>query len=431
MILALNRHLPTLLLACAVSLALADEQPLPDPLSLADALALARDDLPALELAGAARDASAAALAEAQSLTGLRLDAVGRLRAIEPSSIALNRDPNDSSARLALTKRLYDFGYSAAREQAARLAGDGNEWRYLDARQQAHQQIMRSFFDVILADLQYARDNEAMAGAYIAADRARDRHELKRLSDVDLLQLEAEYQVALRNRAQSQTLQRAARSRLAIAMGRPSELAPNVVRPKAPDTTVPLPDYETLLAEVLQNNPGLKALRAEVDAARAEVQAARNGHGPVISAELEAQTFNRETNTTNPLGATLIFEVPLLTGGAKDAEIAKAGARLRSVSATLAASEQTLRQQVLDLWLQLDNLRTQLAGLKVRGDYRELYLDRSRALYEMEVKADLGDAMTEISALRLDVAQAEFDWMMTQARLAALAGRLLPEEQTQ
>ena len=80
---------------------------------------------------------------------------------------------------------------------------------------------------------------------------------------------------------------------------------------------------------------------------------------------------------------------------------------------------------------QLDNLRTQLAGLKVRGDYRELYLDRSRALYEMEVKADLGDAMTEISALRLDVAQAEFDWMMTQARLAALAGRLLPEEQTQ
>ena len=32
--------------------------------------------------------------------------------------------------------------------------------------------------------------------------------------------------------------------------------------------------------------------------------------------------------------------------------------------------------------------------------------------------------------MRLDMAQAEFDWMMTQARLKALAGRLLPEEAT-
>ena len=92
------------------------------------------------------------------------------------------------------------------------------------------------------------------------------------------------------------------------------------------------------------------------------------------------------------------------------------------------AAEHVLRQQVLDLWLRLENLRIHLAGLGVRGDYRELYLDRSRALYDLEVKTDLGDAMTEISAVSLDVAQAEFDWMMTQAQLAALAGRLLPEE---
>jgi hypothetical protein len=49
----------------------------------------------------------------------------------------------------------------------------------------------------------------------------------------------------------------------------------------------------------------------------------------------------------------------------------------------------------------------------------------------MEVKTDLGDAMTEISALRLDVAYAEFEWMVAQAEMAALAGRLVPGEQTQ
>ncbi len=422
------------LIACGMSIAFsaiaADGQPLPEPLSLADALALARTDLPAIELAEAQRDASAAALAEAESISGVRLDFVGKLRAIEPSDYSINRNRNDSSARLALTKRLYDFGYSEAREEAARLAGDGSAWRHLDARQEAHLNIMRSFLDVILADLQFARDNEAMAGAYIDADRARDRHELKRLSDVDLMRFEAEYQVALRDRMQSQAMQRATRARLAIAMGRPDELATNLLRPPPPDTLAPTPEYETLLQDVLQHNPGLKALRAEVEAARAEVEVARKDYGPVVSGELEAQDYNRETNTTHPLGAALVLEMPLLTGGAKDAATAKARAALRSSRAALAAAEHALRQEVLELWLGLENLRVRLEGLKVRGDYRELYLDRSRALYELEVKADLGDAMTEISAVRLEVARAEFDWMMTRARLEALAGRLLPEGQT-
>ena len=66
----------------------------------------------------------------------------------------------------------------------------------------------------------------------------------------------------------------------------------------------------------------------------------------------------------------------------------------------------------------------------MRGDYRELYLDRSRALYELEVKTDLGDAMTEITAVNLDRARAEFAWLMTLAELDALRGRLIPEGET-
>ena len=147
-----------------------------------------------------------------------------------------------------------------------------------------------------------------------------------------------------------------------------------------------------------------------------------------LSGELDASVYNRMTNSTHPLGASLVLEVPLLTGGARDAAIAQAHAELRSSRASLTAAEHALRQTVLDLWLGLGTLKRQLQALQVRGDFRELYLDRSRALYELEVKTDLGDAMTEISALRLDLAYAQFEWMMAQAQLAALAGRLLPEE---
>ncbi|MCB1802048.1 MAG: TolC family protein [Gammaproteobacteria bacterium] len=406
------------------------EEPLPSPLTLDAALRLAASSLPDIELALAGREASAAALAEAESLSGVRLSAIGRLRAVRPSHVSDDPDNNDSSAQLLLRKRLYDFGYSAAREQAARLAGEGDEWRLLDARQQAHIEIMRRYFDVIVADLQYAHDNEAMAGAFIDADRARDRHELQRISDVDLLALEAAYQEALHRRMQSQAAQRATRSQLALAMGRPGQLASDLVRPTAPDTKASLDDYDALLADVLANNPQLKALRAEVEAARAGLEAARNQHGPVLSGEIDASVYNRTTSSTHPLGAGLVLEVPLLTGGAKDAAIARAAATMRQRSAELAAAEHALRQRVLDLRLSLDNIRLRLDGLKVREDYRELYLDRSRALYELEVKTDLGDAMTEITAVTLARARAEFDWMLAQAELKALGGRLVAEEQT-
>lgn len=409
----------------------ADDNPLPEPLSLEDALTYTRADLPALETALARRDARSAALLDAEALSGVRLDAVGRLRAIRPSYVSEDRDRNDSSARLALRKRLYDFGYSASREKAARLSGDGGEWRLLQARQQARLEVMRSFFDVILADLQFARDNEAMAGAFITADRAADRHELKRLSDVELLRVQALYEEALQRRSESESLQRAARSQLAIAMGRPEDLVSNLVRPAVPDVSAEQAGYDELWARVLENNPALKALRAEIDAAQAGVEAARAGNGPVLSGELDASVYNRTTSSTHPLGAALVLEVPLLTGGAKDAAVAAARAELRASRARFEARKLELRQQLLLLWQRQANLKRRLNGLKVRGDYRELYLDRSRALYELEVKTDLGDAMTEISAVRLAEAEAEFDWIMTDAELQALAGRLLPQENTQ
>jgi len=56
------------------------------------------------------------------------------------------------------------------------------------------------------------------------------------------------------------------------------------------------------------------------------------------------------------------------------------------------------------------------------GDYRALYLDRSRARYEQEMQTDLGDAMVELSEARLRSARVRFERAMAWARLRALGG---------
>jgi hypothetical protein len=91
----------------------------------------------------------------------------------------------------------------------------------------------------------------------------------------------------------------------------------------------------------------------------------------------------------------------------------------------LSSYEMTLRQQLLDDWMALQELQVERDGLLVKGDYRDLYLDRSRTLYDLDLASDLGDSMTQIAAVQYERAKNLYQIQLTQARLDALTGGLL------
>jgi outer membrane protein TolC len=406
----------------------ATPEPLPNPLTLQDALALAEQPHPELELAASRRDRAAAELAAVEAESDPTLTFEGGLVGVDPSYVNVDPSNNDSYALLTLRKRLYDFGYTEASTEAAVRRLSGRDLEYLDARQQRRLAVMRDFFDVVLADLAFARDNEAMAAAYVDVDKARDRNELGQVSDIRVAELDAIYQEARMRRFESQARQRASRARLANRLNRPGELPADVLMPPEPEHTAPPPEFESLLAEAFAGNPGIQGLRARVTSAEQAVAAAEASHGPVISGFVEGAAYNRPSLTRNPFTAGVVLELPIMPGGARDAELAEARADLRAERARLAQAELQLRETATDLWLELQNLQVRLEALDVLGDYRELYLDRTRALYEMEVRTDLGDAMVETSAVRYRRAEALFQWMMAQARLQALTGRLIDSQ---
>ena len=79
----------------------------------------------------------------------------------------------------------------------------------------------------------------------------------------------------------------------------------------------------------------------------------------------------------------------------------------------------------MENWQLLDTLRIQREEAQATLDFRDLSLDKSRALYEMEVKADLGDSMTHVSDARLRLAQARYSTALTWAQIDALLGKSL------
>ncbi|MCU7844006.1 MAG: TolC family protein [Candidatus Thiodiazotropha sp. (ex Monitilora ramsayi)] len=406
------------------------QQPLPSPLSLEQALVIADETHPDRLLADAALAQAMARRQQIESVYDTQLKLTGELRAIDPSEIAVYQTHNDSLARLNLSKQLYDFGRTARAEEAADATLASREWRLKAVRQQRRLEVMQRFFAVLLADLKNARDNEALSIAFIRFDRASNRHELGKVSDVDLLELESHYQQTRRELSASGNQQRITRSQLAISLNRPTDLPADLV---APDIEVKpfTDDLEPWVEKALSGNPELLALRAGVEAARKRLQASEAADNPVLRGELEAATYERELGGRNPLTAALVFEVPLYTGSRVDAEAAEQRAILQQKEAELKAFELQIHQQVLEVWLALDRLRVEAEALFVTADFRDLSLDRSRTLYDLDMQTDLGDSMTQIADIQWRMAENQYDRLLLLARLKALTGSLLPTEETQ
>lgn len=403
---------------------------LPNPLSLDQALSLADQAHPDLERAGAVLDQARAEQDRVDAIDNVKVDLEVAARFIEPSSLATSIEPhnNDSWAKLRVSKRLYDFGHTDYLTEAAEAQLRGGRMGLLSARQQRRIRVMQRFFDVLLADLEQARDTEAMAIAFVRMDKARSRHELGQVSDLELLELESRYQNLLVRQRTSQAKQRATRSQLAFALNHPQQLPSDLEPPELAALKRVLGDVEPLVEAALADNPELKQLREVVVAARKRMDAATVGHGAVVRGELEGAGYMRKLGSTNPFTAAVVLEVPLSDGGERNAEADRRRAQMRRAQADLTGREYQIRQTVLDLWLDLQTLQSQRAELETLGEFRELDFDRSRAMYELEVASDLGDAMTRISEFRLIQAENDYKIALAWARLDALTGRLIGAE---
>ncbi|MEJ2406499.1 MAG: TolC family protein [Candidatus Thiodiazotropha sp.] len=421
---------PVLFVVMAMAVApLHAVEPLPEPLTLDYALSLADEaQHPDLLSQRAAETSAEAEMMGVEADNALSVSVEGRARWVKPPSIAEDQDiTDDHKLSLYVRKPLYDFGYSDARRSAALQANRGAELRYREALMQRRVTIMRAFFDVLLADMEYARDNEALATAYIALDRLRNRQELGQASDIAVLELDNEYQNVRTQLSLSENRQRASRARLANILGRPGMLPSELQKPQLNAHKGKLPEYDALVTRALANNPRIQALEAELLAAQKRLEAARASDNPRLNGELEASEYSRELGSSDRYRAGVVLEVPLYTGGRTDAAVAEQQANVYRIQAGLDQARYDLRQQVLDLWLELQNLKLKRDRAYSQQDFRELYLDRSRANYEMEFKADLGDAMVRLSEAQLDLARNNYDFAIAWERMKALTGDDIPD----
>jgi outer membrane protein TolC len=408
------------------SVTLAQER---QPLTLQAALQAADGPHPDLLAAEADRDVALADQSIASSRQDLSVALEAALRAGKPT-VGDSSFTNDNSIRLTARKSLYDFGRTGLAEQAAGAEVAARDAVLISVRDRRRIEIMSRFFDVLLADMQFAADNEFMAVAYVDFDHAKDRVEVGQLANVDLAALEALYQDTFLKRNASLKRQRITRALLANAMNRPSDLPEDLEDPKLPDNDRPLPDYETLLPVMLANNPSLRAQQDLLVAAQKRLEAVRAENGPTLDAELQAADWHRSATTRDNVSAGLVLNWPIYQGRRVDARIDREQAQFHKLQAGMEKLKMDLTQALLEAYMEADQQRNTARGAaKVQSNYRDLLLERARGQYEVELKTDLGNSMAETVEAKLRQRKAEYQLALALARLEALVGKPLSELQ--
>ena len=399
-------------------------EPWPETLTLEFALSQASVDHPQLQMAIASIDKAKAEKLLVETNTSIESNISARLRWVDPPDIAFDQSQDDHRLSLFAKKRLYDFGYTKALKEASEAGIVGRENYFQYALNQHRITIMAAYFDALLADFSNGRNEEDVKITFLYADRAEKRNELGMVSDIDVLEARSNYQASRVRLHRSRALQRTTRANLANTLNTPEHLPSELSVPDLLSNNRSIPEsVDDWLALSEKQNPLMLALHAKMIRMKKRLLSARDIANPVLTSEVEVSTYSRESGGYDNWRAGVSLNVPLPTSGKTKAAVADRRASLYKVKAELEQQRRQIRQAVLESWSDLKTLKIESDRVEAVMDFRDLYLDRSRALYQLEVKTDFGDAMLRSHEAHLEEMKNRFTIALTWARLEALLGK--------
>lgn len=395
---------------------------LPNPLSLQVLFDEFSQQSPAISIQQAGLAKANTALELNQVNDNLQLSLQGRLARRE---FAEEGQPHNMLA-LHVGKVLYDFGRNESQYSADQKLQEKAQIAVKLAENRQRLEVAKSYFNVLLADFQYRIDNEAMAIDYIGFDKTTDRHKIGLVSDVELLKAEHNYQMSLLKRTKSGQDQLKTRIALANTLAMPDARPDELKFPslqKFNKRSVKGISLEELQNLVIAQNPEVQQSIAAAESQQKLYEKAQNVSQPTLRADawvgqLSSQPEVREGRWK----AQLSVDIPLYDGGLKASKTASAKAELIAIEANKQQLLQNLRNEVADIYFQLKLLAAEKKVHQAFGDYADLYLDFSRALYENESQTDLGDSFVRLSQANYNTTAWQFKQALLWMQLDYLMG---------
>lgn len=294
-------------------------------------------------------------------------------------------------------------------------------------------QTTQRYFNTVLAERRLALLQQQQSAVEKALTEAKDRFALGDIPVTDT------HEASARARGlQAQAL--AAASELELARNELSDitgLPGNGLQLQAPARHGTAADIEPLahwLALAQQDNPMLKRQQAQAAAAREEVRKHSALGAPTLDLVAQASRerlsgsgdFGSASNTQRQQMIGLSLNVPLYTGGWRNAKEQEALRLEDKARAEVERARQQVGQLTRAAWLGLQSGQARLLALEEALTAQQARLDATRLGRQLgdRTTLDLLNAENDASAAELALLQARIDTLQNRLRLDALVGQL-------
>lgn len=318
---------------------------------------------------------------------------------------------------------LYDFGQTEKLSQAWLLDAQAQSLAVEAAENEFRLMLMQAYFNVLLADMNYRVENEAMAIAFVTLDKIREDHALGRVADVKLYQYEKDYQQAFVTRQRAQANLRRSRMLLANTMGRADAVISRVELPQFANIPTDMERVEVYLEQAVTNNHEILSLKHSQLAGQQRIGSAQAAKKPRFRADAwVGQLSSYPEVREGHWHAEVSMSMPLFDSGLIQSRVERERAQLQQAQAERMAAEQKVRQQVTDLFFQLSLLNVEQQAIDASKIFAAFNMDYKRALYENEQQSDFGDALVTISQADYDALAFELKRTLLWAQMAFATG---------
>jgi len=341
---------------------------------------------------------------------------------------------NGTSTRWTLSARQPLFNLERkAQGRQLELAADVAELEWQSAQQDLMLQTTQRYFDVLLVANKLALLREQQKAVELALSEAKDRFALGDKPVTDTHEASARAYALRAQVLATQDELALVQAALADATG----VANPALQSLAGNANVLPVNLQSLthwLAEVSEKNPQLGMQGAAVQVAQQEV--AKYSKAAATTLDLVAQAgrdqlsgngnFGAASNTASQQMIGLQLNLPLYTGGYRNAKQEEALRLQDKASAEMERAKQQISQQTRAAWLALQTGSARLLALAESHKASAARLDATRLGRQVgdRTTLDLLQAETDASSATLALLQARIELLINQLRLQALAGQL-------
>ena len=333
---------------------------------------------------------------------------------------------NDSYAYLVFKKNIYNEKKNIT-ANTIKLNNTTKSKVLSNVIQNEKIEIMKKYFDIFLSKLNYEYNSERIVMIYSHKKHADDNIKIGRASSIDVYKTTSDLLDAQNILYQAKENQDITKQ----ILGNSVNIDPyknNFVKPEIKfywdEITKSYLDSEKLKAKMYKNNFELNILKEQLQNTSSTVKSLKINNNIKVSVNAKVGSEPILANKYDDIRweGSLNISVPLYDTNNDIFTIKKLKIKETKLKLQISKKQKSLNEKLLTL---ISNIRKNIRlkeMLYTKYDYADLNSEKSRSLFEMDRRSDLGNSFTLITKVQYEFTKNEYDFVLNKEKLNLLIG---------